>query len=154
MRNLSDLDPVTLILNGTPTPSDPTPSDADALYLEELQRRLTLTRFVVQKILVPIVVLFGVTGNVLNIAVLTQKYVTSGLLALTSGSFLRHFRFCCRQFRFNVTSLPVLVTLIALLICSSVWSTGHVRFTFHVKIGVLSPVTRFHIGVTRGRLLS
>ena len=44
-------------------------------YVASLKEQLKWTRFVVQKILVPIVVIFGVTGNVLNIAVLTQRYV-------------------------------------------------------------------------------
>ena len=71
--NLSDssqTDPLTFLLNSTLTPtSDP---DYEA-YVGSLWDKLKCTRFIVQKILVPIVVTFGVTGNLLNIAVLSQR---------------------------------------------------------------------------------
>ena len=69
--NLSDPDPVTILINATPE-SALTSYD---LYVSDLQEQLQLTRLIVQKILVPIVVMFGVTGNLLNIAVLTQRWV-------------------------------------------------------------------------------
>ena len=47
--------------------------DEYEVYVDGLMDKLELTRFVVQKILVPIVVILGVTVNVLNIAVLTQR---------------------------------------------------------------------------------
>ena len=63
----------TLYLNATQAT---TISEYDQ-YVRSLDEQLEGTRFVVQKILVPIVVIFGVTGNVLNIAVLTQRWVNT-----------------------------------------------------------------------------
>ena len=73
--NLSDspqIDPLTFLINSTTSPT--TDPDYEA-YVESLWEQTKWTRFVVQKILVPIVVTFGVTGNLLNIAVLSQRYV-------------------------------------------------------------------------------
>ena len=60
---------LTLYLNATQAT---TVSEYDE-YVASLKDQLKWTRLVVQKILVPIVAIFGVTGNVLNIAVLTQR---------------------------------------------------------------------------------
>lgn len=70
---------LTLFLNATQATNV---SEYDE-YVASLKEQLKWTRFVVQKILVPIVVIFGVTGNVLNIAVLTQRYVNVFQLPLT-----------------------------------------------------------------------
>ncbi len=60
-------------LSGSITTPGSEEVDEYELYVAELNDKLQLTRFVVQKILVPIVVILGVTVNVLNIAVLTQR---------------------------------------------------------------------------------
>ncbi|ESN90273.1 hypothetical protein HELRODRAFT_165916 [Helobdella robusta] len=52
----------------------------DDVTLETLQRlrqNLQATRFVIQKILTPLLVLFGVTGNLINIVVLTRRWMKS-----------------------------------------------------------------------------
>jgi len=51
---------------------DPTQSE-----LEELNRHLAVTRLIVQKVLIPCVVLFGVSGNLVNVAVLTRRSMKS-----------------------------------------------------------------------------
>ena len=53
---------------------DPQPNDA---YLAQVINQLTLTRFVVWKILVPVVVGFGLIGNTVNIVVLTRRSMRS-----------------------------------------------------------------------------
>jgi len=45
--------------------------------LDELRRQLDVTRLVVQKLLIPTVVLFGVGGNLVNVAVLTRRSMKS-----------------------------------------------------------------------------
>jgi len=40
--------------------------------LDDLRRQLDVTRLVVQKVVIPSVVLFGVGGNLVNVAVLTR----------------------------------------------------------------------------------
>ncbi len=59
--------------SGSVTTPGPMDLDEYEVYVDGLMDKLELTRFVVQKILVPIVVILGVTVNVLNIAVLTQR---------------------------------------------------------------------------------
>ena len=45
--------------------------------LDDLQRQLAVTRLIVQKVLIPSVVLFGVSGNLVNVAVLTRRSMKS-----------------------------------------------------------------------------
>lgn len=52
-----------------PPPSLSLPSSAS--NSDDLQRQLYAVRLVVQKVLVPAIVAFGLTGNVVNVAVLT-----------------------------------------------------------------------------------
>ena len=61
-------------------------ADDDEIYEVHLQR----TRFVIQKILVPIVVILGVIGNGINIAVLTQK-----VMRTSSTNFYLTALACC-----------------------------------------------------------
>jgi len=49
----------------------------DAEWQETLSERLKMTRFVVQKVLMPSVLMFGIIGNVLNVAVLTRRWMKS-----------------------------------------------------------------------------
>ena len=43
----------------------------------DLQDQLTWTRFVVQRLVIPIVVIFGIFGNLMSIAVLTRRWMRS-----------------------------------------------------------------------------
>jgi len=45
--------------------------------LDDLGRHLAVTRLIVQKMLIPSVVLFGVSGNLVNVAVLTRRSMKS-----------------------------------------------------------------------------
>jgi len=45
--------------------------------LDDLGRQLAVTRLIVQKVLIPSVVLFGVSGNLVNVAVLTRRSMKS-----------------------------------------------------------------------------
>jgi len=45
--------------------------------LDDLGRHLAVTRLIVQKVLIPCVVLFGVSGNLVNVAVLTRRSMKS-----------------------------------------------------------------------------
>ena len=56
--------------NGTIPNEIPSSEEDD---LGALYAHLTMTRYVVQRVLAPLVVLFGVAGNTINIIVLTQK---------------------------------------------------------------------------------
>ena len=64
------------IFNASTNPCTPgLHEDTYKLYVQKLNEKLALTRFIVQKILVPAVVLFGVCGNVVNTIVLTRRCV-------------------------------------------------------------------------------
>ncbi len=67
--------------DGAPNVSDVMNTSYDVLLHEEdvaeLEYHLAATRFAVQKILSPIVMLCGVVGNCLNIAVLTRRWMRS-----------------------------------------------------------------------------
>jgi len=56
------------------TAVDSSSPDAD---VDDLRRQLDWTRLVVQKVLIPSVVLFGVSGNLVNVAVLTRRSMKS-----------------------------------------------------------------------------
>ena len=45
--------------------------------LDQLAGHLAVTRLIVQKVLIPCVVLFGVSGNLMNVAVLTRRSMKS-----------------------------------------------------------------------------
>ena len=53
--------------------SDHVTTTSPVTEVEELQAKLTLTRFIVWRIIVPVVCTFGIVGNTINMAVLTQK---------------------------------------------------------------------------------
>jgi len=57
--------------------------------LDDLDRQLAVTRLIVQKILVPSVVLFGVSGNLVNVAVLTRRSMKS-----STNSYLTALAVC------------------------------------------------------------
>ena len=61
-------------------------SPADLDYLE---RQLAVTRFVVQKVLIPSVVLFGISGNLVNVTVLTRPSMKS-----STNSYLTALAVC------------------------------------------------------------
>ncbi|KAK2149633.1 hypothetical protein LSH36_443g02012 [Paralvinella palmiformis] len=66
-------------LNSTEAPPGAAAADDDPMRMRvaELTSQLELTRFVVMRLLVPLVLAVGVTGNVMNIAVLTRRWMRS-----------------------------------------------------------------------------
>lgn len=60
-----------------------------SLSSSPLDYELQMTRFVVQRILTPVVVSAGVIGNVLNIAVLTRRWMKS-----STNRYLTALAFC------------------------------------------------------------
>ena len=54
-----------------------TSGESSRSHIEELDDQLAMTRFVVMRILVPLFLAIGVTGNLMNIAVLTRRWMRS-----------------------------------------------------------------------------
>jgi len=63
--------------------------DSSAAALDDLGRQLAVTRLIVQKVLIPSVVLFGVSGNLVNVAVLTRRSMKS-----STNSYLTALAVC------------------------------------------------------------
>ncbi len=119
----------------------------------DLVQHMQNTRFVIQKVLTPIVVIFGVVGNTINIAVLTQKIMRTSstntylsALAIYDVLYLifgltmsfKHYKSIKAMDLYTRYRLPFGKPLVDTFSNSGIWLT--LTFTVERYIGVCHPM--------------
>lgn len=124
----------------------------DARALAGLVNQLNITRFVVWRILVPLTVLFGVIGNLLNVAVLTRRSMRTStnvyLTALATCDILylvfafslglKHFQVISSSLTYKLFRKPFGMALVDTFSNTGVWLT--LTFTVERYVGVCHPM--------------
>ncbi|KAI0220218.1 FMRFamide receptor [Lamellibrachia satsuma] len=121
----------------------------DVTATPETSEELRLTRIVVKLILIPIVVAFGVLGNIINIVVLTRKWMRSSTNYYLTALAIYDILYLVFVVTVLLTSSnPIVVEFANIASNTGVWLT--LTFTIERYIGVCHPM-RGHVLCTPKR---